>query len=380
MSLYLLVTHACNLACVYCFNGDASYQRSCPPAMRDETADAAVDWALRRLDPHGTLEIVFFGGEPLLRWPLVRRVVDRCEQTLRSRHPNVTFHYHLTSNLTSLPRDLIEVARRVSMTFLCDVDGPQEVHDRLRPHAKGRASHEATARVIRALTDAGLAVSLRATVTSANAVDLGAVVAHHRHLGGCSSALVPLNPIDSDQVAVPERWLADPGCLASGLAAAFEDRAFPADALHPFSEALPRVARRERRRIACGAPYGCTPVVDAAGDLYPCIYFVGIPWLRMENVLAPEPARAHGVLSQLLASLDVDATECRTCGIRYLCSGGCPAMRVLARGRPDLLPMQRYARDCSCAVGRTVTEKLLWSEARSTDQRHAACPGGDGCC
>lgn len=365
MSLYLLVTHGCNLACAYCFNGDETYRRAEPPAMSEAVAAAALRWAARRLAPEGELEVVFFGGEPLLRWPLVRWTVDHARAELAPLRPDVRLRYHLTSNLTRCPDGLVELARAVGMTFLCNVDGPPEVHDRLRPRAGGGPSHAATARTIARLRGAGLEVALRATVTRQTVCDLPGLVAHHAELGGASSALVPLNPVSSDQRPVDAALLAPPSDLARGLAEAFEAGLYPAERLHPWSEAVGRFRARERRRVACGAPFGCTPVVDAGGDLYPCIYFVGIPALRMGNVLAPDEGdRASEVLAALLGRLDVDATEpCARCGLRYVCAGGCPAMRVLTWDRGDLAPMAAYARESSCAVARTVTETLLWREA-----------------
>ncbi|MBI5486042.1 MAG: radical SAM protein [Deltaproteobacteria bacterium] len=364
MSLYLLVTHACNLACVYCFNGERTYERDRPPRMERGTAEAAVRWAMARLARGGELELVFFGGEPLLRWPLVRWVVERGEAEWRALRPDVRLRYHVTSNLTRLPRDLPDVARAVGMTFLCDVDGPRAVQDELRPRRSGRSSHAATVRAIGELRRAGLRVALRATITSRNAGDLPAVVEHHAALGGASSALVPLNPVSSDRVAVRSSLLAPADELARGLGAAFDAGRFRPEELHPFSEAVGRVRRREPRRIACGAPFGCTPTVDARGDVYPCIYFVGIPELRMDNVHAPEPERAAQVLDRVLHQVDVDADErCRSCPLRYVCAGGCPAMLVLTSDRPALDGMREYARSASCAVARTVTERLLWLEA-----------------
>jgi uncharacterized protein len=349
---------------VYCFNGEETYQRSEPPTMDREVADAAICWALERVRPGGELEVVLFGGEPLLRWPLVRWIIERCEGQLAPRWPEVRVRYHLTSNLTRCPSGLVELAKAVGMTFLCNVDGPPNLHDLLRPSVGGRPSHGMTAATISKLRGRGLEVSLRATVTRQNVHALEGVVAHHADLGASSSALVPLNPVSSDQRPVDGGLLAPPDALARGLSEVFEGGLFPPEQLHPFNEALPRVQARQRRRIACGAPFGCTPVVDAAGDLYPCIYFVGITSLRMGNVRTDGGGRAPEVLGELLERLDVDAVEpCRRCGLRYICSGGCPAMKVLTWDRPDLASMETYARESSCAVARTVTEKLLWHEA-----------------
>src|SRR5690349_3802557 len=59
--LTLMVNHACNLRCNYCYTG-AKF--SAP--MKAEIGTAAIERALRSLRPGGRLDLSFFGGEPLL--------------------------------------------------------------------------------------------------------------------------------------------------------------------------------------------------------------------------------------------------------------------------------------------------------------------------
>jgi sulfatase maturation enzyme AslB (radical SAM superfamily) len=59
--LVLMTTHACNLRCAYCYTGD-KFRR----AMPREIGLAAIRRAACSLRPGGTLELGFFGGEPLL--------------------------------------------------------------------------------------------------------------------------------------------------------------------------------------------------------------------------------------------------------------------------------------------------------------------------
>jgi sulfatase maturation enzyme AslB (radical SAM superfamily) len=63
--LTLNLTHACNMACTYCYAGE----KSATP-MGAETSRAAIDLALAALAHRGDppLLIAFFGGEPLIAW------------------------------------------------------------------------------------------------------------------------------------------------------------------------------------------------------------------------------------------------------------------------------------------------------------------------
>src|ERR1041384_4349377 len=66
--LTLMVNHACNLRCTYCYTG-AKF--SAP--MHWEVGSAAIRRALASLRSNGVLRLGFFGGEPLLE---ARRILQ----------------------------------------------------------------------------------------------------------------------------------------------------------------------------------------------------------------------------------------------------------------------------------------------------------------
>jgi len=136
--------------------------------MQRDVAFRSVERCLEGLDAQGSLEIIFFGGEPLLNWPLAKDVITHCEKRLKTEHPDKELKYHLTTNLSFMPDDLIAWAKKYNITFPCDVDGPEAIHNRCRPFKDGRPSHEIITGNIRRLVDEGLKVDLRATVTALN--------------------------------------------------------------------------------------------------------------------------------------------------------------------------------------------------------------------
>jgi sulfatase maturation enzyme AslB (radical SAM superfamily) len=86
LSMYLLLTQYCNLSCIYCLNGVESYKKRSLPRMGDRVAFQAAETQLEALAPNGTLRVVFFGGEPLLNWPLAKRFITYCETELKEKH------------------------------------------------------------------------------------------------------------------------------------------------------------------------------------------------------------------------------------------------------------------------------------------------------
>ena len=63
-ALCLNVTSACNLSCIYCF---AHGEGKLSGHMSLETALQSLNFLLEKSNPEATLQIDFFGGEPLLK-------------------------------------------------------------------------------------------------------------------------------------------------------------------------------------------------------------------------------------------------------------------------------------------------------------------------
>src|SRR5262245_838830 len=92
-TLTLMVNHACNLRCTYCYTG-AKVQRPMP----ERIARAAIDRAAASIRPDGLLELGFFGGEPLIEAPLIKSLMSYARDLSRSR--GLRLSCHLTTNGT----------------------------------------------------------------------------------------------------------------------------------------------------------------------------------------------------------------------------------------------------------------------------------------
>jgi len=119
-SLFVVLTARCNLTCGYCYQNDKSARR-----MDWETLRASLDWILGARGEE--VELVFFGGEPLLEMPFIRRAVDYLEpQIPRGRRVK----YGLVTNGTLMRGDTLDylVAHHVDTQLSFDgVPAAQDV-------------------------------------------------------------------------------------------------------------------------------------------------------------------------------------------------------------------------------------------------------------
>lgn len=364
ISVFLLLAQSCNLNCIYCLNGIRTYQTGKKLKMREEVAYKALDVSLEKLTSGDTLEIVFFGGEPLLNWPLAKKIILYCENILKPQNKEIKYIYHLTSNLTFLPPDLISWAQKYSISILCNIDGPDFLHDRCRPHLDDSPSHAQVVSHVARLRDAGVVVGARSTIISINQDHMLEIARHHKEMGCVDSAFVPVNPIDSDENILPQSLIPSARKIIKGLVDTYKQRIWDSSDLYPFGLYQHNLQPGTRVVFGCSAPYGHTPVVDVNGKVYPCIYLVGQPRFYLGNIMEKNFPKQQ-VLNRLMNFLHVDRLEdCQGCAWRYLCGGGCAVWRLTVAQHPQVTTkVLNYCRQISCDVSKKVLELLLWEKA-----------------
>ena len=73
-ALCLHVAHTCNLNCAYCFASQGKY-RGERAVMSFEVGKRALDFLVENSGTRRNLEVDFFGGEPLMNFQVVKRLV-----------------------------------------------------------------------------------------------------------------------------------------------------------------------------------------------------------------------------------------------------------------------------------------------------------------
>lgn len=81
--IQLVVSNFCNFECKYCFLNEEHKLRdnsefNAPSNMEFNVAKKAMDYMIDNVKKNGNsvLSVEFFGGEPLMNWSLVKKVLD----------------------------------------------------------------------------------------------------------------------------------------------------------------------------------------------------------------------------------------------------------------------------------------------------------------
>jgi His-Xaa-Ser system radical SAM maturase HxsB len=147
--LHMVVpTIRCNQSCVYCQVTRATADAATGD-MTDQIADSTIRLILSSPAPHITLE--FQGGEPLLRFDLIERIIEGISNGAAKYGKSMNFV--VCSNLTLLRDDHLEYFRQKNVSISTSLDGPAALHDRNRLR-HGGAAHAVVVRNIRRCQEA----------------------------------------------------------------------------------------------------------------------------------------------------------------------------------------------------------------------------------
>ena len=152
--LILKITNKCNLNCIYCYANNKNNKD-----MDFKTAKNSIDYLLS-LD--NKLKIQFTGGEPLLNFKLIEKVIDYC-----NNYYNGCVEYAIQTNATLINEKIAERIKELNIKVGVSIDG-LEVNDTLRPYKDGKPSTLDTIRGMYILKSHDIPFGITAVVTNKN--------------------------------------------------------------------------------------------------------------------------------------------------------------------------------------------------------------------
>lgn len=128
-SITLQVTQQCNLKCNYCPYSGSYYNREHSNRhMSFETAKQAIDFYIAHSFDIPVAHIGFYGGEPLIEYDLIRKIVEYCREKCFGKK----IMYFMTTNATLLTEEVIDFLMENEFNLSISLDGPRNYHDRNR--------------------------------------------------------------------------------------------------------------------------------------------------------------------------------------------------------------------------------------------------------
>ena len=340
-TLVLNLTNQCNLSCQYCyeFGEDKVATPDGKPKFMDfETAAASVDFLIDQSPGRRAVHITFFGGETLMNFPLLKRVVAYASE--RAAGQGRLIDFSLTTNATLLTPAIIEFLSENRIGVTVSMDGPADLHDKLRVFANGRGSYDIIEPRVRALIQNHRTrpITARVTLTS-NVADVVRIFRHLKNdLGFHEVGFAPVTTSPNRLYAINDRGMDHVLAQFQVLADEYLECALRGE-MHGFSnvsDTLSELHQGVNKSHPCGAALGLVGV-GPSGDIAPCHRFVDSDTHAMGHI---STGIDRDKQADFLRRGHIDSKyECHTCWARPLCAGGChheAYVRYGDTGHPNL--------------------------------------------
>ncbi len=357
-ALCLHVAHTCNLNCSYCFASGGKYHGD-RALMSYEVGRRALDFLIEHSGSRRNLEVDFFGGEPLMNFDVVKKLVAYARSVEKEKNKN--FRFTLTTNGMLIDDDVIDFANREMSNVVLSLDGRREVHDRFRVDYQGRGSFDTIVPKFQKLVAArgGKNYYMRGTFTHNNP-DFLEDIKEMLRLGFHELSMEPVVAAPDDPSALTEDDL--PVVLAqyeklAQLMLDCEREKKPFTFYHYMID-LKGGPCIYKRISGCGSGTEYMAVTPW-GDLYPCHQFVGEEKFRLGDIFSG--VSNHAMQDEFFTCNVYARKECRDCWARLYCSGGCAANAYHATGSVRGVyeyGCKLFKKRMECAIALAVAKEL----------------------
>lgn len=322
-AMCLHICHDCNLKCKYCFGNEGTYNTD-RDYMSVEVGCSAIDFLIANSGNRESLEIDFFGGEPLMNMPVVKAIVEYAEN--RAKLHNKEFSFTITTNGLMLTQENIDFINSKMNNVVISIDGRKEIHNTVRCTRNNKDCYDLIVNNALNLRQSrgDKSYYIRGTFTGLN-TDFYKDVLHINSLGFDQISIEPVVLPKSHELAIQDEHIEEILASYEKLSEEYLERRKDSNSWFNFFHFMLDLDNGPcitKRLTGCGAGSEYL-AVSPIGDIYPCHQFVGNDKFKMGNVLKDTFNRD---IQDEFSTVNVKSKElCKDCIAKYFCSGGCMA-------------------------------------------------------
>lgn len=351
-SLLLKLTGACNFECTYCYDYDRERWKA---RLQPDRVRETVAFLLSKIE---RLSLVFHGGEPLLRFALMKRIVTEAIEVAGDRS---RLSFAMQTNGSLFNDEVVSFLEEHNFSVGISLDGFNEQSNGLRVLHDGRGSTEGVMRLLGRYSDfvrhrcGFLAVVSR---TSAPHLPDFALWLQAQRISGLTVSFLDLVGRGQDMAReklTPEEAVE----LYRTLISMVRRREIDALALRSLISRIHNLFTFQPRDFCHKGPCAAAGdflVLDAEGGFRSCDCIYD-PYFELAG--RDEPVEKIVDHPQRLAIIERHSwlrergADCQSCALFGLCGGTCVAKAIAARGTPQSVdPIE-------CALVRYIYPELL---------------------
>lgn len=340
--LTILPTLECNFRCVYCFEDVLQHKND--RVMTAETQDNLVKFVTEKLSQgiKGALYVKWFGGEPLLALDTMLSVSEKLKVVAKQFGNQyisaMLSNGYLLDRLTKQRIDDLSI-----FAIQVCLDGPEEIHNKRRPHRGGGNSFQTIIENLRHLTNIVERIYIRINTDKTNAASIPFLLKFLKGQGLLECCKYDIGYIDTET----GRYTLGQTC--SALLKEADIRSIYksiSQGLHALNlENIERAEYPKLLKFACDAQIKEAFIIDPTGNVFRCLNDATIPSRAMFNLNSGHEINSKR--GERFLTLDpYNIEECCACAYLPICHGGCPAKLIdLGEGQGNCWPNHYVFRD-----------------------------------
>lgn len=307
LHLTIAPTLDCNFDCPYC------YENRRQGKMSQEMQDALVRFIEQKITEGAKdIDISWYGGEPLLYFPIVESLARRIQKLSDENDCNLKMF--IVTNGYLLTKEIVEKMDEIGILRVqITLDGLKEHHDKSRPLRNGEGTFDRIFENLKLFGDSPIQVVIRMNVDNRNYMDYKQLKEMIQSLDNYNISLYPspVEDINKDKLnQVSEFMTSD------------EFEGFALQECEDANDDVNDYGVMDDRCCYCAAELENSYVIDERGDVYKCWDEVGREEYICFSVASPEEVNYTALLKYLTCDVFEDE-DCKECTFLPLCFGGC---------------------------------------------------------
>ncbi|WP_019132509.1 thioether cross-link-forming SCIFF peptide maturase [Peptoniphilus obesi] len=352
----LHVAHDCNLSCNYCFASQGNFKGQ-RELMNEEVGKRALDFLIENSGNRRNIELDFFGGEPLMNFDLVKKLVAYGRK-IEKEH-NKHFRFTITTNGVLLSDDKIDFINENMDNVVLSLDGRKDINDCMRPTVNGKGSYDIIVPKFKKLVEkrGDKDYYIRGTFTNSN-LDFSEDLKTFYEEGFEKTSIEPVVTDEKEPYAIREEHLEKILQEYEKLSKDYmKIRKVDKDFLFfHFMIDLNQGPCAVKRSVGCGAGSEYVAITPE-GDVYPCHQFVGEEEFKLGDIF--NGIKNTELRDEFKSTNIYTKKSCPTCWARYYCSGGCHANAFYSNGNikePFEIGCKMEKKRIECAISIVANE------------------------
>lgn len=316
LSLTLIPTTGCNFRCVYCFEKDKNYPNE---VMSEQVMDEIINLIDTSLSDGGNLSISWYGGEPLLRFDILKKLRIRIKNLVDKK--NLNFDSGIVTNGYLLNKEISDELVKLGVTNAqITIDGEKEIHDKKRFLVNGKGSFD---KIIENLLNINkeLSVAIRVNVDKENIDNLSKFINYINDCGigakeNVGIYFAPVKNYDTKNINASKMCYSVKDFSKEEIEL---NRILYEKGLEPWDNISPNLG-------ICGALSPNSFVIEPDGAIQKCWNLVGDKKSLCGHLIESEKYKNTILVNQSkwYSWSYFENEECKNCNVLPLCMGGCP--------------------------------------------------------